>query len=176
MHLCGQSASPNFTRLDCVLEALLPENLVFWLFSGISGCHLAADLGELEHAFEDAEDVLDATADLGLDTVTSALDLVYDALISIVAVREAAGLGDVLPEDIGLTLIGRVAPYSGLFAVEEIGQDGGVMDVGSGRYYSVNHLGFSVDAYVGLHPEVPLVALLGLVHVGVPGLILVLGG
>ena len=120
--------------------------------------------------------MLDPAADLGLDTVTSLLDLVYDALVPIPAVGEVAGLGGVLPEDIGLTLIGRVAPHSGLFAVEEIGQDGGVRDVGSGRYYSVNHLGFAIDPDMGFHAKKPLIPLLGLVHIGVPGLILVLGG
>ena len=50
------------------------------------------------------------------------------------------------------------------------------MDVGSSRYYGVNHRGLSVDPDMGLHAEVPLIPLLGLVHVGVPGLILVLGG
>ncbi len=76
-----------------------------------------ADLGELEHAFEDAEDMLDPAADLGLDTVTSPLDLVYHALVSIVAVREVAGLQRLRPDHRLLTLVGRVAPHSGLFAM-----------------------------------------------------------
>ena len=50
------------------------------------------------------------------------------------------------------------------------------MDVGSSLYYGVNHLGFAIDPDMSLHAEVPLIPLLGLVHVGVPGLILVLGG
>lgn len=40
-----------------------------------------ADLGEREHAFDDAKDMLDATTDSGLDTVTGPLDLVYDTLV-----------------------------------------------------------------------------------------------
>ena len=83
-----------------------------------------ADLGEMEDAFDHPEDVLDAAADLGLDTVTSALNLVYHAFVPIPAVGEVARLRGVLPEDIGLTLVGRVAPYSGLAAMEEIGGGG----------------------------------------------------
>jgi hypothetical protein len=79
-----------------------------------------ADLGEMEHAFDDAEGVLHAAADLGLDTVTSALNLVYDALVPSAAVGEVLCLGGVWPEDIGLALIGRVTPHPGLLAVEEI--------------------------------------------------------
>ena len=58
-----------------------------------------ADLGEMEDALDDAKDVLDAAADLGLDTVTSALDLVYDALVPIAAVREVTGLRGRVVED-----------------------------------------------------------------------------
>ena len=57
------------------------------------------DLGEMEDAPDDAEDMLHATADLGLDTVTSALDLVYDALVPIAAVREVTGLRGRVVED-----------------------------------------------------------------------------
>ena len=52
-----------------------------------------ADLGEMERAFDDAEGMLHAAADLGLDTITGALDLVYDALVPSAAVREVLCLG-----------------------------------------------------------------------------------
>ena len=79
--------------------------------------------------------MLDAAADLGLDTVTGALDLVYDALVSIAAAGEVTGLWGVLSKTIGLALIRRVTPYPGLFAMEKIGQDGGVMNVRRSRHY-----------------------------------------
>ena len=41
----------------------------------------------------------------------------------------------VWPEDIGLALIGRIAPHPRLLAMEEIGQDRGVMDVKGGRHW-----------------------------------------
>ena len=113
----------------------------------------------MEHAFDDAEGVLHAAAGLGLDTITGAFDLVYDAFVPSAAVGEVAGLGSVWPEDIGLALIGRVTPHPGLLAVEEIGQDRGVMDVGGsghrpyGRHsHGMDDLGLAVDAYMAFTP------------------------
>ena len=133
-----------------------------------------ADLGEREHAFDDAEGVLEAAANLRLDTVTGVLRLIHDALVPIAAVREIMGLGGVLPKNIGLALIRRVAPDLGLFAMKEIGDDGGVMDVGSGGHYGVNHLDFAVDAYRSLHAEVPLMAFACLMPVWIALLVPVL--
>ena len=134
-----------------------------------------ADLGEMKDAFDDAKDVLDAAADLGLDTVTSALDLVYDALVPIAAVGEVPRLRGVLPEDIGLTLVGRVAPDFGFLAMKEIRQDRGVVNVRRGRHYGMNDLGFAVHPDMGFHAEVPLIPLLGLVHVRIAFPLPVLG-
>ena len=134
-----------------------------------------ADLGETEDAFDDAEGVLHAAADLRLHAVTSALNLVYDALVPSAAVGEVAGLGGVLPEDFGLALIGRVAPHPGLLPMEQIGQDRGVMDVGGSRHHGVDDLGLAVDPDVGLHAEVPLVPFPRLMHVGITLFVPVLG-
>ena len=133
-----------------------------------------ADLGEMEHAFDDAEYVFNPATNVGLETILGALDLVYDALVPITAVREAAGLRRLRPDHRLLTLLGRVTPDLGLFAVEQIGQDRGIVGVGSSRYDRMDYLGFTVHAYMSLHAEVPLVALLGLVHVGVQALSLFL--
>ena len=118
--------------------------------------------------------MLHATADLGLDTVTSALALVYGALVPVATVREVLNLGGVLPKNICLAMIRRVALHPGLFAMKEIGQDRGVMDVGSDGHYGVYHLGFAVDAYMSLHAEVPLMAFAHLMHVWIALLVPVL--
>ena len=97
-----------------------------------------ADLGEMKDAFDDAKDVLDAAADLGLHAILGALHLVYDPLIPIAAVREVTRLRRLRPDHRILTLIRRVTPYPGLVAMEEIGQDGGVMNVRRGRHYGMN--------------------------------------
>ena len=135
-----------------------------------------ANLGEMKDALDDAKDVLDAAADLGLHAILGALHLVYDALVPIAAVCEVTGLRGVLSKTIGLALIRRVTPYPGLFAMEKIGQDGGVMNVRRGRHYGMNDLGLAVHADVGLHAEVPLIPLTCLMHVRIALLVLVLGG
>ena len=65
----------------------------------------------------------------------------------------------VWPEDIGLALIGRVTPQPDLFAMKEIRQDRGVMDVKSGRHWpygrhshGMDDLGLAVDAYMAFTP------------------------
>ena len=130
----------------------------------------------MEDAFDDAKDVLDAAADLGLHAILGALRLIHDPFIPIAAVREVTGLRGVLPEDIGLALIRRVTPHPGLFAMEEVGQDRGVMNVRRGRHYGMNDLGLAVDPDMGLHAEVPLIPLTRLMHVRIALLVLVLGG
>ena len=94
----------------------------------------------MEHAFDHPEDMLYATADVGLHTIFGALDLVYDPLSPIAAVGEVTGLRGVLSKTIGLALIRRVTPHPGLVAMEEIGQNCGVMNVRSGRHYGMNDL------------------------------------
>ena len=136
----------------------------------------------MEDAFDDAKDVLDAAADLGLHAILGALRLIHDPFIPIAAVREVTGLRGVLPEDIGLALIRRVTPHPGLFAMEEVGQDRGVMNVRRGRHYGMNDLGLAVDPDMGLYPlqgvhaEVPLIPLTRLMPVRIALLVLVLGG
>ena len=126
-----------------------------------------ADFHEAEHTFDDAEDMFHATAGLGLHAILGALPLIHDALVPIAAVREVLGLGGVLSKNIGLALIGRVTPHPGLIAMKKIGEDRGVVNVGSRRDYGMDDFGLAVDADMGFHAEVPLVALLGLVPVGV---------
>jgi hypothetical protein len=60
--------------------------------------------------------------------------------------------------------------------VEEFGGFGNVGDVGGGADDGVDQLAVAVGTDVGLHPEIPLVALAGLVHFGVAFPVLVLGG
>ena len=66
--------------------------------------------------------------------------------------------------------------------MEEIGQDGGVMNVRRGRHYGMNDLGLAIDPDRGLYPlsgvhaKRPLIALLGLMPVRIAFPLLVLGG
>jgi hypothetical protein len=45
-----------------------------------------ADLGEVEHAFDDPEGVLNPTTNVGLHAILGALHLVYGPLVPIAAV------------------------------------------------------------------------------------------
>ena len=51
------------------------------------------DRGAMKHAFEDAEDLLHAAADSGLDTVTGPLGCVHNTLVTVTPVREVLYLG-----------------------------------------------------------------------------------
>jgi hypothetical protein len=64
----------------------------------------------------------------------------------------------------------------GLLAVQEISGWGEVMHIGSRGLHGVDKASLTIHVDVYLHPEVPLLALTGLVHLRIPLLLLVLGG
>jgi len=59
---------------------------------------------------------------------------------------------------------------------QQLGQFGDVGGVGRGHGDAVHSAGVDVGADVDFHPEIPLVTLLGGVHVRIAGFVLVLGG
>ena len=59
--------------------------------------------------------------------------------------------------------------------MQQIGQHRAVGDIGRRRHHRVDQLAAAVDREMPFHPEVPLVALLGLVHLGVARLAGILG-
>ena len=73
----------------------------------------------------------------------------------------ASGLGS-----IGCALISRIGEHDRLFSVQQTMALGDVMDIGRRANDGVHQAGIRIDPNVRLHPEVPLVALLGLVHPG----------
>lgn len=89
-------------------------------------------------------------------------------------VREVLSLGRVLVDHRRLSGIGAIAPYPGLGAMQQIGQDRRVVDVGGCCHRRVNELGFAVDAKMRLHPKIPLISLLRLMHRGIARLPLIL--
>lgn len=78
------------------------------------------------------KDKLDATADLGLDTVRGALDPVYDGLVPIAAAGGVSGLRCVVRDRIGVALVRAVAPDFGGLAMIRIRLYHGVIGVGGG--------------------------------------------
>jgi len=80
-----------------------------------------------------------------------------------------------LPDQFLLPSVASVAIDSPLATMQQVRQRVLVMHIRCARGHRVNQLGLAVDADVGLHPEVPLVALLRLLHLRVPLALLVLG-
>ena len=72
--------------------------------------------------------------------------------------------------------IARVAVYPFVILPDQSAGHGDIGDVGRGRGDTVSQPGDSIDADMGLHPEVPLIALLDLFHLRIALLGLVLGG
>src|SRR5450830_637647 len=91
-------------------------------------------------------------------------------------VGEVARLRGNRLERILLSVVGRVTIQPGLLACEQLVQLLAVMHVGRGHAGAVHQPALAVHADVHLHTEVPLVALLGLMHFRIASLVLVLGG
>ena len=76
---------------------------------------------------------------------------------------------------LGDTLIASIGKDNLLIAMQQGVTLGHVVDVGSGADDSVDQAGFGIHSNVGRHAEVPLVAFLALVHLGVALTMAVLG-
>ena len=72
--------------------------------------------------------------------------------------------------------VAGVAEHHFVVLAQQVGQFGNVGGVGRGHGDAVHRAGVDVGADVDFHPKIPLVTLLGGVHVGVAGFVLVLGG
>ena len=74
---------------------------------------LVARVHEAEDTLDDEEGMLDLGAHAGLDFVLRPLGLIDGVLVPVTTVREVFGLGRMLSDDLGLSLIGRVPPTGG---------------------------------------------------------------
>src|SRR5262249_50613676 len=59
-----------------------------------------------------------------------------------------------LADHLGLSLIGAIAPHPGFFAVQQVGQDGHIGNVGRRHHCRVDDLALAVDPHMRLHSEV----------------------
>jgi DNA replication protein DnaC len=89
--------------------------------------------------------------------------------------RTVARLGRLLFDDLTLALIGLITPDIALVTMQQVAQHRTVMHIRRRRHHRMDDFGTAIDAKMRLHAEIPLVALLGLVHLRVAGLLLVLG-
>ena len=123
-----------------------------------------AHLGKAEHPLDDPDRMFDLGPHLRFGPVPGPLDRVDDATVSIAAVGEIPRPRR-FPADHGaLAAIGLIAPDAGFLAMQQFGQDPAVGDIGWCRHHRMDQLGSAVDAEMRLHAEIPLVALLGLMH------------
>src|ERR1700730_608570 len=103
----------------------------------------------------------------GLCAVFRALDLIDNTAVAVAAIGEIAGLGGMLPDHHPLAAIGLIIPHPGLLPMQQLGQYRAVGDIGRRRHHRMDQLGSTVDPEMRLHPEIPLVALLRLMHLGI---------
>jgi hypothetical protein len=136
---------------------------------------LVAHLHETEDVLDDTKGMLDLGTHPGLVSVLRALDFIDHTLAAAAPVGHVLGLRRALFNNLRLPLIGPVTPNLGFVPVQQVGQDLRIGHVGGSGHHRVDQLVLGIDANVRLHAEVPLLALLGLVHVWIPLLILVLG-
>jgi len=99
----------------------------------------------------------------GLGAVFRPLGLIDNTAVAIAAIGEIAGLGRMLSDHRPLAAVGLITPQAGLLPVQQLGQHRAVGDIGRCGHHGVDQLGAAVDPEMRLHPEIPLVALLGLV-------------
>ena len=114
-----------------------------------------AHLGKAEHPLDDPDRMLDPGPHFGLGAMFRPLDLVHDAAVAVAAV-------------------GLIARHPGLLPMQQIRQHRAIGGIGRRVYCRVDQPGAAVDADMRLHDEVPLVALPGLMHLGIGRLLGVL--
>jgi hypothetical protein len=130
-----------------------------------------AHLGKAKHPLDNPDRMLNLGPHLRFRPVFRALDFVHDAAMAVAAIGEVPRLGGALADHCPLTAIRLVAPYGGFVAVQQAGQHRAVGDIGRRRHDRVDQLAAAVDPKISFHPDVPLVSLLRLMHLGVSGLV-----
>jgi len=143
-----------------------------------------ACLGITELLLDDPKRVFYLGADTGLDL----LDLLEQLSAHLLHVQQAplAGHHGHMPAHIGVLRldfvalahapIARVGKDVTLLAVQQRSGLGDIVRIGCDGGDVVHHIGVGIDSDVGFHAKVPLLALLGLMHVGVALAAVVLGG
>ena len=133
-----------------------------------------ADLLEAEDPLDHPDRVFDLRANTRL-VANLGFDALVDPLAATVsAVGAVAGARGDRADDIGMPLVGLIAPDAGLFAAQQMRQSQSVGDIGSRDQHGMDELVAAVDGDVRLHAEIPLLSLGRLVHLRIALAILVL--
>jgi hypothetical protein len=137
--------------------------------SGVFSKSAVADLGKSELALDDAEGVFYLGANACLELLDSFADSVRFKLGELLSLSRphcdvpVGGHG----ESLLYPPVPRIGKDIGFFSVQEVLSLGDVMNIGRGAGKAVHQSRFSIHPNVGLHSKVPLIALLGLVHLRV---------
>lgn len=119
--------------------------------------------------------MLDFGTYLRLRPVLRSLSLRERVVSRGLVVGKILGTGRMLFDDLGLTRVCRIFPDTGFLPLQQMRQGLAVMHIGSGECHRMDELDLAVRPNVRLHAEMPLIALLGLLHFGVARFLLVLG-
>jgi len=134
-----------------------------------------AHFGKAKHSLDDPDRMLDFGPHLRFGAIFRALDFVHNTAIATAPVDEVFRSRCELTDYCPLAAIRLVAPHAGFVPVQQVGQYHAVGDISRRGLDCVDQLAAAVDPEMRLHPEIPLVALLGLMHLGIARLIGILG-
>ena len=134
-----------------------------------------AHLGKSEDALDDQEGMLDLGPYLRFGSVLLPRPMGKRIVPAALLVGKVLALKGRLSDLLFLAGVGRVTIDSVLVAMKKMRGWVLVMHVSRSGDDRMDQLGLGIDAYVGLHAEVPLVAFFCLVHLGVTGLVLDFG-
>ena len=132
-------------------------------------------LGETELPFDDAELMFHLGPDPGLVPVPATLVIGQCPVAAALRLGEVLGAWGAISNRFFLAGIGGISPHPGFLTMKQVGQHPGIVHIRRGSDHRMNELGPAVHSNVGLHSEVPLFALAGLVHVRIALLLFVLG-
>src|ERR1700730_2339194 len=126
-----------------------------------------AYLGKAEHPLDDPDRMFDPGPHFRLGAVFRPLDLIDNTAVAVAAIGEIAGVGRMLSDLWALAAVCLIPPRAGLLPMQQLGQYRAVGDIGRRGHHRTDQLGSAVDPEMRLHPEIPLVALLRLMHLGI---------
>lgn len=172
----GVKQPQSFSRQDQIGQGKQGEELCC-----ILGHTPVTGLAMFEQVLDDMEGMFNLGPDLGLGI----LDLFQQMAQRGIRQRPpGSGAQGNVPGNGGVLVffpllyadIARIPMDMRLFAVQQGVGLGDIVNIGGGGHHGMRQTRFGIHANVRLHTEVPVVALLGLVHLGIAVPILVFGG
>ena len=124
--------------------------------------------GKAENPFKYQERMLHLRPNLRFCPVPRSLFLAQWSIAATLLLGKISGIRRLFTYRITLAGVGRVAPHSGLIAMEKVRKHLAVVYVRRSGRYRMDQLGTAVYTDVGLHAEIPLLSLLRLMHLRVP--------